>query len=397
MASLVVVGASLSGLRTVQAFRRLGYEGRIVVIGEEPHPPYDRPPLSKAVLSGKWDPERTALLREEDADLDVDWRLGQRAAGLDLDGKRVRLGSGEEVPFDALVIATGSKARVLPGTPELPGIHTLRTLEDSLAIRSALDRSPRVAVLGAGFIGAEVAATCRERGLAVSMIEALPVPLARGLGEEMGGLMADIHREQGVDVRCGVRVEGFLGTDRVEALRLSDGSRVEADLVVVGVGAAPATDWLEGSGLELDDGVVCDATCRTTRAPFVAAVGDVARWPNPLFGESMRIEHWTNATEQADHVAATMLGSAEGGEAFAPVPFVWSDQYDRKIQIAGRFDADDAFRMVDGSVEERRFVRLYGREGRLRGVLGFNRPRLVMKFRRLIREGASLDEAAAAV
>jgi len=391
--TIVVVGASLAGLRTLQALRRLGYEGRLVAIGEEEHPPYDRPPLSKSVLAGSWEAERTNLLREGDAALEIDWRLGRRATGLDLAGRRVRLADGSEVAFDACAITTGTFARTIPGTPPLAGIHTLRTLDDCLALRGAFDRTPRVAVIGGGFIGAEVAATCRGRGLDVTIVEALPAMLERGLGRRMGDLVAGIHRDHGVVLRLGVGVETFLGEDRVRGLRLADGSEVEADVVVVGIGAAPATAWLEDSGLEIENGVVCDAACRTTRAPFVVAAGDVARWPNALFGETMRIEHWTNATEQADHAAATLLHGETGGEPFSPVPFVWSDQFDRKIQFAGRFSEDDESRLVDGSLEERRFVMLYGRGGRLRGVLGMNRPRLVMKVRGMIRDGASFDEA----
>jgi len=185
-----------------------------------------------------------------------------------------------------------------------------------------------------------------------------------------------------------MQVSRFLGGKRVEAVELADGTRVPADVVVVGIGAAPATAWLAGSGLELADGVVCDATCRTTRAPFAVAAGDVARWHNVSFGESMRVEHWTNATEQADHAVATLLAGEAGGTPFAPVPFVWSDQYDKKIQVAGRIEDADETRVVDGSLAERRFVMLFGKAGRLRGVLGINRPRLVMKYRALIRQGA---------
>jgi 3-phenylpropionate/trans-cinnamate dioxygenase ferredoxin reductase subunit len=387
--TIAIVGASLAGLRTAQALRRLGYGGQLIAIGEEKRLPYDRPPLSKEVLAGKKEPEETGLLRDEDASLEVDWRLGQRAAGLDLEGRQVRLEDDSTVGFDACVIATGTYARTIPGTPDLAGIHTLRTLDDAIAMRSELDATPSVAVIGGGFIGAEVAATCRGRGLDVTIVEALPAPLERGLGREMGSYVAEIHRENGVDLRLGVGVEEFLGEGRVSGLRLADGNEVKADLVVVGIGAAPATGWLEGSGLELDNGVVCDATCRTTRAPFVLAAGDVARWPNALFNETMRIEHWTNATEQADHVAATLLAGETGGDEFSPVPFVWSDQFDRKIQIAGRFSGEDESEIVDGSLEERRFVRVYGRAGKIRGVLGMNRPRLVMKYRGLIRDGAA--------
>ena len=389
----MVVGASLAGLRALQALRRGGFAGRLIAIGEESEPPYDRPPLSKDVLAGKWDAERTRLLRPEDDALGVEWRLGQRAEALDLAARQVRLDGGESVGFDGLVIATGTWARRLPDTPALTGVHVLRTLADCLALRAALDASPRVVVIGAGFIGLEVAATCRGRGLEVTVIESLAAPLERGLGAKLGAYVGEIHRDQGVDLRLGVKVARLAGSTRVEAVELADGTRVPADVVVVGIGAAPATGWLEGSGLELADGVVCDAACRTTRAPFVVAAGDVARWPNPLFGASMRIEHWTNATEQADHAAATLLAGASGGEPFAPVPFVWSDQYDRKIQLAGRLESADETRLVDGSLEERRFVMLFGSAGRVCGVLGLNRPRLVMKARALIRDRAPFSDA----
>jgi 3-phenylpropionate/trans-cinnamate dioxygenase ferredoxin reductase component len=385
MNTVLVVGASLAGLRSVQALRRAGFSGRLIAIGEESEPPYDRPPLSKEVLAGKWGVERTRLLRPEDEELSVEWRLGRRADSLDLAAREVTLAGGERVAFDGLVIATGAFARPLPNTPPLAGVHVLRTLADCLALRAELDRSPRVAVIGAGFIGLEVAATCRGRGLPVTVIESLAAPLERGLGVELGAYVGEIHRDQGVDLRLGTKLAGLLGGTRVEALELADGTRIPADVVVVGIGAAPNTTWLEGSGLELSNGVVCDASCRTTRAPFVVAAGDVARWTNPLFETSMRIEHWTNATEQADHAVATLLG----GEApFAPVPFVWSDQYDRKIQIAGRLEGADETRIVDGSLEERRFVMRFGRRGRLVGVLGLNRPRLVMQARAQIRDSA---------
>jgi 3-phenylpropionate/trans-cinnamate dioxygenase ferredoxin reductase subunit len=393
MDSVVVVGASLAGLRALQALRRAGFAGRVTVIGEESEPPYDRPPLSKEVLAGKWDAARTALLREEDAALEVDWQLGKRAEALDLAGRRVVLDGGLAVPFDGLVIATGTYARRLPNTPPLAGVHVLRTLADCLALRAELDRSPRVAVIGAGFIGLEVAATCRGRGLAVSVIESLAAPLERGLGAALGTYVGEIHRDHGVDLRLGARVARLVGGERVEAVELADGARLPADVVVVGIGAAPATAWLESSGLELADGVVCDAACRATRAPFVVAAGDVARWTNPLFGASQRIEHWTNATEQADHAVATLLAGA-GGAPFAPVPFVWSDQYDRKLQVAGRLEGADETQVVDGSLAERRFVMLFGRGGRVTGVVGMNRPRLVMRARALIRDRAPFAAAA---
>ncbi len=390
LGSVVVVGASLAGLRAVEALRRRGFDGRIVAVGAESHRPYDRPPLSKEILTGRWEAEQTALCKPERWDaLEVDWRLGMRASGFDAASREVRLADGSRVAGDGVVIATGAAPRRLPGTPDLDGIHVLRTLDDALAIRAALAAGARVCVVGAGFIGAEVAASARSLGCEVSLVEALPVPLERSLGAETGKYLAELHREQGVDLRCGVGVSRFEGSGRVEGVVLEDGARLAADLVVVGVGVAPETAWLEGSGLELDDGVVCDARCAA--APGVVAAGDVARWPNPLFGETMRIEHWTNATEQADAAVDRLLDGPDAGEPYAPVPYFWSDQYGVKIQFAGRARPGDEVRLVDGSLEERRFVQLYGREGRVVGVLGFNRPRLVMKWRRAIREGAPFE------
>lgn len=391
---IVVVGASLAGLRAVEALRRRGYEGRLVLVGAEPHRPYDRPPLSKDVLRGAREPDRIALVTQEAFDaLDLDLRLGTRATALDRSERAVVLDDGERLAFDGLLVATGAAPRNLPGTPALDGIHTLRTLEDCLAIRADLERAPRVAVVGAGFIGAEVAATCRQRGLDVTLIERLPVPMAATLGLEIGAICAATHRDQGVDLRCGVRVDGFEGGESVERVRLSDGSTVAADVVVVGIGVFPETRWLESSGLTLDDGLVCDETLAA--APGIVAAGDVARWTHPLFGESMRVEHWTNAVEQGEAAAERLLAEPGGAKPFAPVPFVWSDQYDLKIQSAGLMKPDDEVHIAHGSLAERRFVALYGRKGRLVGALAFNRVRFLMDYRRLIREGASWEAARA--
>ena len=390
---IVIVGASLAGLRAAESLRRAGWDGRLVLLGAEPHLPYDRPPLSKEILKGSWDADRIPLRRQPYEDLDLDLRLGTRASGLDPGARVVEIDGGGRESYDALLIASGAAARRLPGQPELEGVHLLRTLDDSLAIRDALEGGPRAVVVGAGFIGAEVAASCRARGLDVTLVEPLPVPLVRGLGEEMGQVSAAIHRDHGVDLRCGVGVTGFEGGSRVERVRLSDGTGVEADVVVVGVGAAPATDWLESSGLEIENGVVCDAFCRAS-APGVFAAGDVARFRNPVFDEVMRIEHWSNAVEQAEAAAGSILAGA-GAEPYRHVPWFWSDQYDVKIQFAGRMRADDEMRVVWGSVEERRFVALYGRAGRLVGVLAFNRPRALIQYKKLIGEGASWEAALA--
>ena len=391
--SITIVGASLAGLRGAETLRNDGFDGRITVFGEETET-YDRPPLSKQLLAGKWDVDRVALYRPERmAELDLDLRLGVRVTALDLRDRSIQLDGDANVRFDALLVATGSSPRMLPGTPVLDGLYTLRTLQDSLAIRREFERNPRVVVVGAGFIGAEVAATARELGLEVTMIEALPVPLGRVLGDEMGALCGAIHRDHGVDVRLGVGVDGFDGHRRVERMRLTDGSAVDADVVIVGVGVVPNTAWLEGSGLTVDNGVVCDATCLA--APGVTAAGDVARWPNHRFDEVARVEHWDHAIEMGAHAARRLLQSDGEAAPFTPVPFFWSDQYDRKIQLAGRPRPDDDVHVATGSLAERRFAALYARAGKLVAVLGFNRPRHVAQYHQLIVDGASIDDALA--
>ncbi len=397
LASIAVVGGSLAGIRGAQALRRLGFDGRLVLVGAEPHRPYDRPPLSKELLRGEREPEQIALTRPESFDaLALELRLGTRALSLDLQARELALAGGERVRFDGLLIATGARPRALPGAPPLAGVHVLRSLDDCLALRAELERAPRVAVVGAGFIGAEVAASCRARGLEVSLLEALPAPLDAAVPNAIGQVVASEHRDRGVDLRCGVRVAALEGGARVERVRLADGSSLAADVVVVGIGVTPETQWLEGSGLELGDGVVCDATL-ATRAPGVVAAGDVARWTHPRFGESMRIEHWTNAVEQGEAAAARLLAGDGGATPFAPVPFVWSDQYELKIQIAGHLHRDDQMRVVDGSLEERRFVALFGRRGRLVGAVAINRARSLMTYRRMLREETGFEEALARV
>ena len=389
-----VVGLSLAGLRAAETLRREGFDGRLFCVGEEPHLPYDRPPLSKEILRGDWEAERTALRRKGLDGLGLDLRLGRRAVALDPAARSLTLDDGERLVYDGLIIATGSRARRLPGLPDLDGIHLLRTLDDALRIRHALEASPRVVIIGAGFIGAEVAASCRARGLEVTMIEPLPVPMQRGLGDEMGEVCAKIHRDEGVDLRCGVGLSSLEGDGRVEAVKLADGTRVDANLVIIGVGAEPVTDWLTSSGLALSDGVVCDATC-ATGAPGVVAAGDVARWHNPRFGIQMRLEHWTNAAEQGMAAAVRVLRGADEAQPYAPVPLFWSDQYDVKIQFAGVMQPGDRMQLIEGSVDSRRFTALFERAGRLVGVLTFNRARDCMRYRGLIEAGVSFEEALA--
>jgi 3-phenylpropionate/trans-cinnamate dioxygenase ferredoxin reductase subunit len=392
--AVTIVGASLAGYRAAETLRRDGFEGRISLIGDEHHAPYDRPPLSKKYLAGDLDDDRLALTTAEKlADLQLDLRLGCSATGLDVAGRTLEVGGVAE-PFDGLVIATGTRCRTLPGTAGLAGVHTLRTRDDAAAIRDALaDGARRLMVVGAGFIGAEVASTAIGRGAEVTMVEALEAPFGRVLGVEMGAVMADVHRHHGVDLRTGVSVDEVLGDGRVAGVRLADGATLDVDLLIVGIGVVPNTEWLEGSGLTLDNGVVCDGTCLA--APGVVAAGDVARWPNPRYGELMRVEHWDNAVQQGVHAARRLLQSDEEATPFAPVPWFWSDQYDRKVQLAGRPHPDDEVRVVAGSTAEHRFAAFYGRDGRFTAALGMNRPRQVMQSKGLLEAGTSWDEALA--
>ena len=313
---------------------------------------------------------------------------------MNLDSKTVSISSGTDLKYDGLIIATGARCRTLPGAEKLEGVYTLRGLDDALAIRAAFDSKPnRVVVVGAGFIGAEVAATARDRGLEVSMIEVAPVPFERVLGAEMGEVLADVHRDHGVEVITGIGVDSLKGNSKVEKVVLTDGREIEADVVVIGIGVIPNTEWLEGSGLEIDNGVLCDETCLA--APNVVAAGDVARWPNRLFDEVMRVEHWDNAVEQGMYAARRLLAGESQIDPYTPTPWFWTDQFDRKIQLAGRTRPDDEIKIITGSTEERRFATIYGREDRLVGILGFNRPRHVMQYKQMIADRVSWIDAIA--
>jgi NADPH-dependent 2,4-dienoyl-CoA reductase/sulfur reductase-like enzyme len=402
----LIVGASLAGVRAAEALRGQGHDGPITIVGAEAHQPYDRPPLSKQVLAGSMEGAQIAL-RVDDG-LGAEWRLSTRAVALDLDRRVVTVapapGPGvdgapaatEELAYDGLVLATGAHPRLLPGLADLAGVHLLRTLDDALALRRALEEQPRLVVVGAGFIGSEVAATSHARGLDVTVVEALPVPLVRAVGEELGRRCARLHTDHGVALHLGVGVAGLAGTTRVEGVRLVDGTVLPADAVVIGVGVAPTTAWLEGSGVDLADGVVCDRWCRALSGgrplPDVVAAGDVARWDHASFGEMVRLEHWTNAIEQAAAAAATLLRGEEAAP-FAPVPYFWSDQYGTKIQFVGRTGPE--VRVVEGDLDDARFVAAYGREGRLVGALSFNRPARAMAYRNMIAEGAALPAPSA--
>jgi NADPH-dependent 2,4-dienoyl-CoA reductase/sulfur reductase-like enzyme len=389
---VVIVGASLAGIRAAETLRREGHDGPITLIGAERHLPYDRPPLSKQVLAGAMDPAATDL--RFDPDLGAEFRLSTRATSLDLDRRRVSL-DGEQghdqVEYDGLIIATGAYPRTLPGLPELEGVFVLRTRDDCEALRAALASRPRVAVVGAGFIGSEVAATSHGLGLDVTVIEALSVPMVRAIGEQMGQRCTRLHLDHGVKLHLGRGVAGLTGTSRVEGVRLDDGTIIPADVVVIGVGVAPTTEWLAGSGVDLDNGVRCDQWCRVLAdgrpRPDVVAAGDVARWDYPTGGQPIRIEHWTNAIDQGQAAAASLLRGEEA-EPYDPVPYFWSDQYETKIQFVGHVLPDDELHDLEDSSQDDRFVVGWSRNGRLVGALGFGRPARVVRYRAQIVAGA---------
>ncbi|WP_328676152.1 NAD(P)/FAD-dependent oxidoreductase [Streptomyces sp. NBC_00343] len=389
MRTVAVVGASLAGLSAARSLRKQGFDGRLVVIGDEPHRPYDRPPLSKEFLAGTVT-EDDLLLEMDDEDLRAEWLLGARAVGLQVDGvdRVLRLDDGREVRADGVVVATGAAARDLPGTDGLTGVHTLRTLDDARALRDELALGGRLVVIGGGFIGAEVASTAYALGLDVTVIEAAPTPLAGPLGETMGGIVSALHEAHGVRLLCGVGVKGLSGEARVDAVLLEDGRTVPADMVVVGVGARPCVEWLEGSGVELDNGVKCGADGRTSLAGVVA-VGDCANWYDPRAGSHRRVEHWTGARERPEAAVAALLswGAVEAG-ASRP-PYFWSDQYGVKIQFAGHAAGADSVTVEEGATGDRSFLAVYRCAGQPVAVLAMNQPRLFMRWRKQLAATAS--------
>jgi NADPH-dependent 2,4-dienoyl-CoA reductase/sulfur reductase-like enzyme len=389
--TVTIVGASLAGLRVAQALRRLGFTETITVLGDEPYRPYDRPPLSKEYLDAGPDGGDAAAppslaSQEELAALELDLRLSCQATCLDAAGRKVELASGERVGYDRLVIATGARARRHPLGVGPGGFLSLRTVDDATAIRAALDGRPNVVVLGGGFIGAEVAAAVRKRGLDVTMIEMLPAPMSRTLGPTVGTLLARLHEDHGVRVRLGTTVAAVRrdGGGRVAELELANGCVVPADVVIEGLGATPATGWLRDSGLDLADGVGCDPDLRVLGPAGVFAgvfaAGDVARRPHDLLGETVRIEHWTNVSEHAEIVAAAIMGAPR--PAAAP-PYVWSDQYGHRIQVVGRPRPDDAVTVIEDRGKGGH-VAVYERDGIVSGVFTIDSPRVMLMGRRAI-------------
>lgn len=393
--AIAIVGASLAGLNAGLELRRCGFNGRLAIFGEEPHRPYDRPPLSKEMLRGEWSESEIAL-RFEEAELGAEWRLGERVAGLDVEALALRLDDGREEAFPGgVVIATGAAPRVLPGA-SLTGVHVLRSMDDMRALREDLSRGPnRVAVIGGGFIGQEVAASCRAMGLDVTMIEAA-APSQHVVGHDVAIRLADWHKSRGVDMRLGVSVAALEGEGRLQAVHMSDGSMIEADVAVVGIGVKPNVAWLEESGLTLDNGVVCDETCLA--APGIVAAGDVACWPNQRYGELRRVEHWDNAIRQAVHAARRLLaspGEAEFTAPYRPVPWFWSDQYGSKLQLVGSPINHDEVRIVGNDQRTDRFLALYRRGEELGAVFGINSAKRILGFRRDLDAGLSWQQGLA--
>jgi NADPH-dependent 2,4-dienoyl-CoA reductase/sulfur reductase-like enzyme len=397
-AGIVVVGASLAGLRGAEALRRNGYAGRLTLIGNEPYRPYDRPPLSKHVLSGELAPDASEL--PQLVALDADWRLGHAAVGLDRVARTIRLADGAVLAYDRLLIATGAQARHWPAASggALDNIFTLRGRDDAARLRAALAQGPRrVLIVGAGLIGCEAASCCRDLGLPVTLLDPNPTPLARSLGTWIGGVIAECLKDSGVAFHPGARVLRFEGdaSGRVVRADLADGRTIEADLVIVALGATRATDWLRDAGLMADaGGVTCDGACRVlaadgTTCPDIYAAGDVARWPNSLYGGRLvSVEHWGNAVAQGAHAARNMLAPAEDQHRYDHLPAFWSSQFGINIKAVGLSEGADSVAIVQGSRASRRFLAVYGRAGRSIAAVSFDQARWLPAYAEAIMAGS---------
>lgn len=390
--SVLVVGGSVAGLAVADSLRAQDYAGRITIVDADEALPYDKPPLSKQALKGDWEPSKGLLRPEEHYPAkNIELVSGRRAVSLDATNRVVRLDDGSLLSADHIVVATGVRARLLPEKMMRPGVHAIRTAEDSAAVRAALQERPRLVVIGGGFIGAEAAAVASGLGLDVTIVETLPLPFLHLFGSGVAESLAGWHRSAGVKLECGVAVTGIEGEGRVESVRLADGRAVDADLVLLGLGAVPVVDWLEGSGIELDGGVVCDEHGRTG-VPGIWAAGDIAAWLDPVSGEHRRVEHWTTAKEQGAAVGHNIARPDAPPRTVGPVPYFWSDQYGRRLQFLGTSAGHDATHVAHGSLDDTEFVVLYSREGRLIGGLGSAAARQLMKHRVAIAERASVRE-----
>ena len=385
---IVVIGANLAGTSATTTLRREGYDGPVIMIGDEPHPPYQRPPLSKAYLQGTRDLDDILLHAPEHFDEhDIELRLGVRAQHLDTAQRRVVLDDGQELEYHRLLLATGGRNRrpPIPGI-DLPGVFDLRTVADADAIRAAAPKGGHAVVVGMGLIGSEVAASLALLGLKVTAVEPLPTPLYAALGEEIGGVVADLHREHGVELLLGDSVAGFEGDGRLERVTTREGRQLACDLAVVGLGIEPATELAVGTAIEVDNGIVVDDHCRTA-VEDVYAAGDVANHDHPRYGRRVRVEHWQNAQLQGATAARNMLGA---DKVYEEPHWFWSDQYDLTIQSVGVPDPD-ARQIRRGSVDDRAFSRFYVADGRLQAAVGLGRPRDIAMASRLVAADAEVD------
>jgi 3-phenylpropionate/trans-cinnamate dioxygenase ferredoxin reductase subunit len=376
-------------LSVAETLRRDGFDGCLTLVGDEESLPYDRPPLSKEFLAGTWTEDKLALRDSAKISaLKLDLRLGVRAEAVDASNHSVALDDGSQVNYDDLVIATGVRPRRLPGTDGIGGVHVLRTLDDARRLRSDLADNPRLVIVGAGFLGAEVASIARAAGATVTLVSDVEAPLSDVLGTEVGRLLVAVHAEHGVRIHTGVKVIGIENEDgRATGVQLADGTTLDADVVLVAIGSIPNTEWLAGSGIPVGNGVLCDEFCRV--APGVWAAGDVSSWHHVGIGERVRVEHRTNAAEQGVAVARNILAGANPAP-FVPVPYIWSDQYDLKLQIYGLPRGADSFTVTDGSLAERKLVGIYGKSGRARAAVGINMIRPLRNARSLVAERAEL-------
>ena len=387
MQTVAIVGASLAGLSAARAARAQGFSGRLIIVGDEHHRPYDRPPLSKDFLLGNITAEDLFLETEDDG-LHAEWLLGRAAVGLDAATRTIRLRDGQTVTADGIVIATGARSRQLPAVAGRDNVFYLRTIADAQGLAPKLVRGVRLTVIGAGFIGAEVASAAASRGMEVTMIENIPVPFTAQLGHEMGAVVADLHRANGVNVISGAEIVEFqFGEGNVTGLRLADGQYVPTDIVVVGIGAVPNVEWLDGSGVLLGGGVLCDAMGRTN-VPGIVAVGDCAAWYDEAVGTHRRVEHWTGALERAALAVNALLDDDAPQQAHKPHYF-WSDQHGVKIQFAGHSTGYDRVEIEAGDPEKHSFLAVYYRDDVPVAVLGMNQPRLFTKWRRGLAAPAS--------
>lgn len=403
MSSVVIVGASLAGLRAAEVLREEGFDGPITLVNEEQQAPYNRPPLSKQYLSGEWEQDRVQLrTAEQTSTLNLQFRNGIRAQHLNLNETSVVLSDGTELVFDGLIIATGARNRSLPILEGRPGVFSLRTLDDAQQLRTALSTAKSLLVVGGGFIGCEVASTARGLDISVCIVEPQHTLMLRGLGEQIGVALTNFHRQQGVDVRCDTSVTQVSDDGNTTTVQLSDGTTLTPDVIVVGIGAVPNSEWLATSDIACDNGVLTDEFCRVmtvngSHPPHIVAAGDIARSFSPRLGHVSKSEHWTAAQEQGANAARTLLcdliDRSSDAPLHDPLPYIWSDQFGKKIQIVGHLQAEDSIHLAKGSFDEGKFLALVGRQGQFVGAVGMGMVPAIVQARTLLAEPTNINNA----